>query len=40
MTETSRHRLGELARRMADENTDLAIVTETDSIFYLAHLWG
>ena len=40
MTETSQRRLGELARRMADDSTDLAIVTETDSIFYLAHLWG
>ena len=40
MTETSQRRLCELARRMGDEHTDLAIVTETDSIFYLAHLWG
>ena len=40
MTETSARRLGELAARMTDDGTDLAIVTETDSIFYLAHLWG
>ena len=40
MTETSERRLGELARRMADDSIDLAVVTETDSIFYLAHLWG
>lgn len=31
MTETSQRRLGELARRMADDSIDLAVVTETDS---------
>ena len=33
MTETSERRLGELARRIADDSIDLAVVTETDSIF-------
>ena len=40
MDMTSARRLEELGARMADEGTDLAIITETDSIFYLAHLWG
>ena len=36
----SARRLGELAARMADEDIDLAIVTEPDTIYYLAHFWG
>ena len=40
MKKASARRLEELAERMTAEGIDLAIVTEPDTIFYLAHLWG
>lgn len=40
MKDASARRLGELRDRMAGDGIDLAIVTEPDSIHYLAHLWG
>ena len=40
MKDASARRLGELRDRMAGAGIDLAILTEPDSIYYLAHLWG
>ncbi|MBT5415981.1 MAG: aminopeptidase P family protein, partial [Rhodospirillaceae bacterium] len=40
MKEASARRRRELVERMAAEGIDLALLTEPDSIFYFAHLWG
>ncbi len=39
MKGASARRIGELRDRMAGTGIDLAILTEPDSIYYLAHLW-
>ena len=40
MKQASARRLSELEARMSEEGVDVAIVTEPDTIFYLAHFWG
>jgi Xaa-Pro aminopeptidase len=40
MKEAGARRRWDLAGRMAAEGIDLALLTEPDSIFYFAHLWG
>jgi Xaa-Pro dipeptidase len=40
MKDASARRRRDLAERMAAEGIDLAFLTEPDSIFYFAHLWG
>lgn len=40
MKDASARRRRDLAERMAADGIDLALLTEPDSIFYFAHLWG